>query len=462
MSGDTFDVVVIGGGPAGTATALALRRHAPWLSVAVLERTDYERFRVGETLAPGVEILLHNLGLHNVFPWEGAVEAFGTYAAWGSPDVHENAFIYQTKGAGWHVDRRAFDAMLVREAISAGVEIFRSVSVDSLHRAEDGYWKITAGAAAGRGVSLRAAFIVDAGGRQACVAKWCGVEKIVVDRMVSVYGLFRCDAAAEYKSYTLVEACPDGWWYSSFLPDGWVIAAYMSDADLLPREAMKHADAWQALLQHAPHTRNRLKSTALRQGPRVVSASTRRLDRVSGENWLAVGDAAWTIDPLSGQGIFNALKSGTYAAYAISDYLNGNATALPRYEAFCDQAFYSSLETRTVYYALERRWSHMPFWARRRSLITLDPDQIVCYNPEEERGELETSGTHLSRAHLAELRALCASPRPAHVIAATFKDLTAGIIPDRRIILALQEIAAPIEQRQLSAATPDEAMVRPA
>src|SRR5215218_9983242 len=124
--GNTFghDVVILGGGPAGTAAAISLRCHAPALSVALVEQSGYDAPRVGETLPPTVQGVLEQLGVWETFVGEGHVAAYGTRSAWGSDELFDNEFIYHPAGRGWHLDRKRFDRMLAREAEGRGVTTY--------------------------------------------------------------------------------------------------------------------------------------------------------------------------------------------------------------------------------------------------------------------------------------------------------------------------------------------------
>jgi flavin-dependent dehydrogenase len=97
----------------------------------------------------------------------------------------------------------------------------------------------------------------------------------------------------------------------------------------------------------------------------VVAANTSRLDHVAGKNWLAVGDAAMALDPLSSLGVYNALQSGLIAAQGIDSSLTGDATVLQNYAAKVEEDYATCLETRAQYYAAETRWPGSPFWQRR-------------------------------------------------------------------------------------------------
>jgi flavin-dependent dehydrogenase len=80
---------------------------------------------------------------------------------------------------------------------------------------------------------------------------------------------------------------------------------------------------------------------------------------VAGEGWLAIGDAAAALDPLSSHGIAAALAGGIEAARAIVE------GSTERYERSIDASWTAYVSMRRAFYAAERRWSGTPFWQRR-------------------------------------------------------------------------------------------------
>ena len=99
----------------------------------------------------------------------------------------------------------------------------------------------------------------------------------------------------------------------------------------------------------------------------VMPANSSTLERVTGANWLAVGDAAMAVDPLSAQGIYRALESGIAAAEAIGSEAGEKAQAIQRYEWRVRHAFDAYLRKRLTYYRSETRWRQSVFWSRRQS-----------------------------------------------------------------------------------------------
>src|SRR5215203_3420861 len=164
------DVLILGGGPAGAAAALSLRRHAPSLSVALVEQSRYEAPRVGETLPPTVQGVLEQLGVWETFLEEGHVAAYGTCAAWGSDELFDNEFIYHPAGRGWHLDRRRFDRMLAREATDRGVTDYSGYKFTNSSHNEGGGWLLHVKSGQGSEAVIEASFVIDATGRRAAFA----------------------------------------------------------------------------------------------------------------------------------------------------------------------------------------------------------------------------------------------------------------------------------------------------
>jgi flavin-dependent dehydrogenase len=361
-----FDIAVIGGGPAGTATAITLAR-AGW-SVAVLERSHYDRVRVGEILPPVARLPLIELGVWDRFIAEGHAPSPGILSAWGQEEPYENHFVFNPYGHGWHLDRKRFDAMLALVAEEARVSVCRGARVTSCLPVASRGWQVEF-ASDGEHDHLRASFLVYATGRAGVAAHWQGAKRIFYDRLVGLVGFFSARSAGRKRNYqTLIEATEEGWWYSAWLPHSQLVVAYMTDADLVPKDSASVSEYWQSRLEQAPHTCCLLSGCVPETGLRSVAANSYRMDRVTGNNWLAVGDAAMAFDPLSSQGICHALKSGLLAAHAIENcLLDDDPAVLEECARETQRSFDKYLSVRAMYYGRERRWSSSVFWQRRQN-----------------------------------------------------------------------------------------------
>ncbi len=140
----------------------------------------------------------------------------------------------------------------------------------------------------------------------------------------------------------------------SDLPAAFAAAAEEGFASLLgaTRLLARLLDGWQAQPTSAPTAH---------------AAGTRRLSRSSGPRWLAVGDAAMALDPLSGSGMLRALEDGHEAAIAVDGWLSGDSKAFAGFDRRLDAAWSENERARHRMYGLETRWPWSPFWARRRA-----------------------------------------------------------------------------------------------
>jgi len=350
----SFDVVVAGGGPAGSATALQLSRSG--FSVALIEQSNYESPRVGETLPPLTRQRLTELGLWERFLSCSPLPSYGIRTAWESAVPRHRDFIQNPYGCGWHVDRGRFDAMLAGAAAGAGVALFLSAHVKSAAMT-GGQWQLDV-VREKKIVTFACRVLVDATGRKALLTSRLGSQADVADRLI---GAVTFHELVEPARWALIEAVEQGWWYSSPLPNARMVFAYMTDSDLW------NADCWRELVELAPLTFERAGSRQIPLPSMVVSAGSLVRRPVVGANWIATGDAALAFDPLSGQGVLKSIETGTRCAQAIADVFAGDASALAEYDRWVQETYHTYLSERRQFYAGVPRWPNSQFWKRRQS-----------------------------------------------------------------------------------------------
>ncbi|KAF0811745.1 putative FAD-dependent oxidoreductase LodB [Andreprevotia sp. IGB-42] len=356
------DVLIIGAGPAGSATALALHAHAPALRVTMLGGGQPQVRPVGEVLPALARSLLAHLGAWPAFVQAVFLPVHASAAAWGQQHVIENHFIHSARGHGWHLDRNRFDALLQAQAVAAGTSLLPARRLQTATRTPAGWLVLL-----DDGSQLAARFLVDASGRQAVLARQLGVVRQRPDKLAAYLAYVPNLPGSDPR--TLIEARPDGWWYTAPLPGGERVIACLSDADLGRRSGLQQTQHWQARLAATRWTHAAAGDIALHAASiDVRPAGSARLEHACGDGWLAAGDAASSFDPLSSQGISKALRSGIFAAYALADWLlAADNKGLARYRAVIDVEFADYLRLHAQYYQQEQRWADAPFWQRRHA-----------------------------------------------------------------------------------------------
>ncbi len=459
-SGAAHDVIVLGGGPAGTAAGLTLLKR-PDLSVGVVESSDYGTHRVGESLTPGTRPLLEYLGVWDAFRAQNPLDAFGSRAAWGRPDLGSLDYLFTLHGNGWSLDRVGFDRMLAETFRARGGTLRTATRFLDAARAVDGGWSVRV-QGTGKGAepeTLSARYLIDATGRRALLARKLGVVREIHDRLVGIGGVAElADGADGVESTVMVEARSYGWWYSAPVParstgsgSGRGLAVVlMSDADLVSRRRAGRATVWRELLAETVHTRARTAAcsagTWLPERPAVFDAHTGRSLQAGGEGWVAVGDALVSHDPLSSTGIPHALGSGVHGALVAADALFGQGALLATFEEGTRADFFDYLKTHSGHYAREGRWPVEPFWARRRTPVEIDPRETILEvtRPAEaaRAGDPVHAGPvagHLPDLEARELLTHCRSGRAVHEAVRAFADAHPEV-PDQRVILGFQEL----------------------
>lgn len=380
------DVLIAGAGPAGAAAAIALRQRGR--TVHLVERAAAPRLvqrpAFSETLWPAALSLLERLGLRDEFMAGNPPPCHGHWSAWGSDALQERSTLTDPNGPGWFLQRPAFDAMLRRQALRSGAEGSSPARVVVLGRepnaasAGDGRspaWDLRIEAVSAGSEPeleppvgerrLRARFLLDAGGRTAPMARVLGASRHTTDRLAAVS--LSLPGQALQGAATHVETCAWGWWYVAPGTAGRVNLTLMTDADLVRRAGVHDAAALLALF-----ATSRTAAQFVLQPPaadavvRVCPAATGRTLAPVGEGWAAVGDAAWSLDPLSSRGLTAALLGGLHVAQAIDAALSGRAESLVCYSNALDQAWAGHLQTQQAFYAMEQRFADAPFWQRRR------------------------------------------------------------------------------------------------
>jgi len=378
-----LDVLILGAGPAGCATALALRRQGV-ARVMLVDQPLAHAFRIGEAATPDVPRLVAQLlGGVPVDPPAAPHLYVGNLSRWGGVSRRED-FMRRGLAPGWQMDRAAFDQGLRELAVAAGTLLRCPARCDDVSRTPEG-WAVSLD----DGTAWRARVLVDASGRRARLATRLGATRRVADRLVALATRCPPGAATGLAGHVLVESCPEGWWYATTLPGGQVLVSLMTDQDVA-RD--RHLRTWPAFVSAWAASSALRECVPVPEVPQAVApfaAHSGCVDRAAGPGWMAVGDALMSLDPLSSSGLSGALRDGLEAADVLLPWLGGDDPA-PTGRAWGQRAagaWARYLAQRRQLYGQERAWPDHPFWHRRHAPVPVPVPGALAPSALEE-GEL--------------------------------------------------------------------------
>jgi len=325
LTGAQREVIVVGGGPAGSVTAALLAMHGR--DVLLLDREQFPRYRIGESLMPATYWTFQRLGvlekLHaSPFVKKESVRFFAPSGRGALPFYFDE--VEQGESAvTWQVDRAPFDQMLLDHAAEKGVEVRTGVNVtDFLMEGERVVGVRTAGGGQDTR-SLPARVVVDASGQNGLMARRLGLR--VMDprlRHISYFTRFRGgvrdDGRDAGATLILRTRNGDSWFWSIPLPDDLVSVGVVGHIDYLLKG--RSSVAQEVLAEErslCPALEERLQG-ATQEGPvQVLRDFSYISSKIAGDGWVLVGDAFGFLDPIYSSGVFLALKSAEWAADSI-------------------------------------------------------------------------------------------------------------------------------------------------
>ncbi|MCH9809524.1 MAG: tryptophan 7-halogenase [Alphaproteobacteria bacterium] len=291
------DVIIVGAGPAGTAAAIWARLQG--LSVMLFERAPFPRFRPGETLHPGVELILDQLGVRAQVVARTCVRPTGQYVSWAEKSTFE-PYGEDENGPwrGFQISRAVLDAELLSRARALGACVIQPCrSIEPLQQ----YGRVVGVIHNGR--TIRSRFVVDASGQAAWLQRKIGLSVCRASSPLRVFYGYRESSKPLMDFTPQIIGQRGGWEWTARISER---TYHWCRLSFDPKKRSKEPP--QSLLNSEP------------SGPvRGADVTWRNVNACVGHGYFIIGDAAMVLDPAGSHGVLRALMSGIMAMHVSSN-----------------------------------------------------------------------------------------------------------------------------------------------
>lgn len=338
----SWDVVIIGGGPAGAAAATVLARHGR--QVLVLEREKFPRYHVGESLLPFTFYPLERLGLiprlrASAFVKKYSVQFVSPSGRASQPFYFFTRYDRETVAQTWQVWRADFDQMLLENAREAGATVMEGVEVTGLIERDGRIAGVEGRNAEGRSSSWRARTTLDCSGKSAFAATRLGwrlrdpeLNKLAV---WTYYRGAQRDEGIDAGATTVAMIPQKGWFWYIPLQEDRVSVGVVAEGRYLTREGVRNPrEIFEREIPMNPWIADHL-SVGRQEGPYYLTSEYSFHSRYTArEGLLLAGDAFAFLDPVFSSGLLLALKSGVMAGDAIHEAIEAGDLRPERFTTY--------------------------------------------------------------------------------------------------------------------------------
>jgi len=352
---EVFDVVIVGGGPAGSTAGTLLAKHG-W-NVAIFEKERFPRFKIGESLLPGSIRTFERMGVKEKIDKADVIVKHGGKIV-SACGTRSNRFlfcdVFRCKyPTAYHVERSMFDQLLLDHAAESGCLVSQGVAVTDAAFDNDGVAVQTSNG------SFRAKYLIDCSGRNGLIAARSKLRRTYPQlRKFALFAHFEDVDREPGIDGTLIKMVrgKDRWIWMIPITAKKTSIGIVLDAETFKRMRSSPEDAYNQILQQNPMASNQMQRARRITEVHATGEFSFRSKRFTGDRWVLAGDAAGFIDPVWSSGVFIAVLSGEKAADILDRVLRDPArrpAEFNRYERRIGQVMDLYLRFVTSWYTQE-------------------------------------------------------------------------------------------------------------
>jgi flavin-dependent dehydrogenase len=326
-----MDVVVIGGGPAGSTVSTLIAQQGR--RVVLFERERFPRFHIGESLIPETYWVFQRLRMLDKMKASAFVKKYSVQFVSATGKVSAPFYFHDNKlhecSQTWQVIRSEFDLMMLRNAEEQGVEVHQATRV--LEVLFDGSRAVGVRIQRENGSQdeVRAKVIVDASGQSTMLQNkfklrlW---DPVLNKGAIWTYwrGAYRDTGRDEGATLVVQTTNKQGWFWYIPQHDHTISVGVVAPFDYLFKGRGSHEQTYNEEVEACRAIKERVSIGQRVTGYFATKDYSYRSRQVAGDGWVLVGDAFGFLDPLYSSGVLLALKSGELAADAIVEGLAKN------------------------------------------------------------------------------------------------------------------------------------------
>jgi flavin-dependent dehydrogenase len=340
---EVYDVLVIGGGPAGSTSSAVLAMHGH--KVLLLEKEKFPRYHIGESLLPFGYFPLKRIGMveklnASHFPRKYAVQ-FASQDGRVSAPFYFHTHLQHEAAITWQVLRSEFDHMMLQNAREKGVEVREETKATSIIREDGRVVGVTAAGKDGREYDVRARMTIDASGRDIfTLSKTNGRKWDPKLNKMAVWTYYRGakrDPGVDAGSTTVAMLPERGWFWYIPLADDVVSVGVVAEKDYLFAEPRDLAEIFQGEVEKNLWIKEHLSQGTQFGNYRSTREYSYRGEYSAEDGLVLVGDAFAFLDPVFSSGVYLAMKSGEAAADTVHEALLADDVSAARFVPYAER-----------------------------------------------------------------------------------------------------------------------------